>query len=57
MKVITMEEFLAKEGVTGGLRRSNDSEIQLPPGNRTTFIATERDERIMMWEYLRNVIH
>lgn len=53
--VISMEEFMRREGVTGRLRRSNDSEVQLPPGNRTEFMGTNRDDRNLMWEYLRNV--
>lgn len=53
--VISMEEFMALEGVTGHLRRSNDSIVQLPPGNKTTFDGTDRIDRNLMWEYLRNV--
>jgi hypothetical protein len=53
--VISMQEFMAKEGVTGGLRRTDNNLIQLPPGNKTEFIGTVRDDRLSMWEYLRNV--
>ena len=29
--------------------------MQLPPGNKTEFIGTARDDRLAMWGYLRNV--
>ena len=54
--VISMEEFMAREGVRGGLRKNyGDEEIMYPPGNKTLFIGTERDDRRAMWMYLRNV--
>jgi hypothetical protein len=54
MEIISMEEFMAREGVTGHLR-TNTSQILYPPGNKTVFEATEREQRLKMWEYLRNV--
>lgn len=53
--VITMQEFMAKEGVTGGLKKTSDNKVQYPPFNKTEFIGTLRDDRIQMWHYLRNV--
>ena len=53
--VISMEEFMAREGVTGRLRRNSDNQVYLPPGNKTSFDGTNREDRNLMWEYLRNV--
>lgn len=53
--VITMEAFMEKEGITGGLRKQASEEVMYPPGNKTLFIGTERDDRRAMWMYLRNV--
>ena len=55
LPTISMREYLTREGVTGHLRRHNDTEVELPPGNRTKFDGTVRDDRLLMWEYLRNV--
>ena len=52
--VMAMEEFLAKEAVTGGLHYSN-GQVAYPPENKTEFVATDRTERLTMWAYLRNV--
>jgi hypothetical protein len=55
MPVISMEEFMEREGITGHLFAANSSLPKYPPGNKTVFVATERDERLKMWEYLRAV--
>jgi hypothetical protein len=57
IEVISMEEFMAREAVTGHLYALNSTSTvpKYPPGNKTVFVATERDERIAMWEYLRTV--
>lgn len=55
LPVITMEEFMAREAVTGNLRRNDNGKVQLPPQNKTVFDGTERDDRRSMWFYLRNV--
>ena len=55
MNVISMEEFMAKEAVSGHLQRQSDNVVCLPPGNKTVFVATEKEQRLQMWEYLRNV--
>lgn len=55
MPVISMEDFLAREGVTGHLHR-NDSSLPLyPPGNKTAFLGMARDERLSLWAYLRQI--
>ena len=54
--VISMEDFMSKEAITGNLRYNSDPHrVAYPPQNKTEFIATERTERLMMWDYLRNV--
>jgi hypothetical protein len=46
--VISMEEFLQREALTGHLG-------MYPPGNKTTFQGMDRADRLLMWDYLRNV--
>lgn len=53
--VLTMTEFMQREAVTGNLRRVNDSQVEYPPGNKTEFEGTIKDDRLAMWDYLRNV--
>ena len=53
--VITMEEFMSREAVTGNLRQQSDNTVSYPPGNKTEFVGTLRDDRLSMWDYLRNV--
>ena len=55
--VMEMHEFMAKEAVTGHLISKITGRVQLPPGNKTEFIGTERDDRLKMWGYLRNVTY
>jgi hypothetical protein len=53
--VVSMDEFMSKQGVTGLLRRSSDGQVMYPPGNKSSFDGTDREDRNAMWEYLRNV--
>jgi GDP-fucose protein O-fucosyltransferase len=53
--VISMDEFMRREGVTGRLKKLNTDEVLLPPGNKTEFVGTVKDDRLSMWWYLRNV--
>jgi hypothetical protein len=55
MSVISMDEFLKREAVSGHLTYINTTRVAFPPGNKTSFEATIREERLSMWEYLRNV--
>lgn len=64
LPVITMEEFMEREAITGHLSRQWDfhnygigieGEVMYPPGNKTEFVGTIRDDRLAMWDYLRNV--
>ena len=53
--VIDMNEFMAREAVTGRLRSYYTHDVMLPPGNKTEFDGTSREDRLAMWDYLRNV--
>lgn len=53
--VISMEEFMAREATQGKLKHKVYNKVHLPPGNKTVFLGTEREERLAMWAYLRNV--
>jgi hypothetical protein len=53
--VITMKEFMSTEAITGRLLHKETKVPTKPPGGRTEFIGTNRDDRNLMWEYLRNV--
>ena len=59
VKVVSMEAFLAKEGVTGHLTRLDnvtmERMIEYPPENRTVFDNTKRSEKLLIWGYLRRV--
>eukprot|EP01034_Spumella_vulgaris_P024343 gene24343-30667_t len=55
LPVISMEEFLKTEGVTGRLRNMKTGAIQYPPGNKTTFDTSGKRVRLPMWWYIRNV--
>ena len=53
--VISMEEFMGREGITGKLKKLSTNEVIYPPNNKTEFIGTLKDDRLAMWDYLRNV--
>jgi hypothetical protein len=64
LPVISMEDFMTIEGITGRLTRKwnifnngtgIEGEILYPPNNKTEFVGTIRDDRLAMWDYLRNV--
>jgi hypothetical protein len=57
MKIISMEEFLEREGITGQLHSTNSSAGAplYPPHNKTSFNFNNRTEKLMLWDYLRNV--
>jgi hypothetical protein len=56
LKVISMEEFLKTEAVTGHLAAFNDSKLVVyPPKNQTVVNAMNRPLKRAMWEYLRSV--
>jgi hypothetical protein len=53
--VIPMKAFMQAEAVTGHLRHNIKGDITYPPNNKTEFEGTNREDRLAMWEYLRNV--
>ena len=54
VRVITMDEFLLREAVTGRLRHAVTGLPTYPPGNVSSFRGTIAKERNVMWDYLRN---
>jgi hypothetical protein len=57
LDIISMEEFLEREAMTGRLRHKETGEISFPPGNRTDWNGIKDAEKTMLKEYLRNVTH
>lgn len=56
IRVISMAEFLQREGITGHLTAFNDSsQVLYPPNNKAEVDATKRQEKRAMWAYLRRV--
>ena len=55
LPVITMEEFMRREGITGHLTKNDSVTVVYPPGNKTVFNGANRDDRNSMWDYLREV--
>ena len=53
MTVITMEEFLEREALTGHLQDKQTGEVSFPPDNRTQFDGYWESRPLWMW--LRNV--
>lgn len=52
--VIEMKEFMEKEALKGRLLNPNTGKVSYPPGMRSEFVGTDRDDRNLMWDYLRN---
>ena len=55
LPVISMEEYMTREGISGNFKQNADGVTAYPPNNTTQFDATDKDERKMMWHFLRNV--
>jgi hypothetical protein len=55
MSVISMEQFMRREGITGRLANQTTGAVEYPPGNHSVFDGTEKTERLAMWRYLRSV--
>lgn len=55
VKVISMEEFMQREAITGHLRNNSNGKVAYPPNNKTVFECTDRDDRLSMWSYLHDV--
>ena len=54
LHVITMQEFLETEAMTGNLRNKETREVEFPPHNRTDWNGQDVKE---LKEWLRNVTH
>jgi len=55
IKIITMEEFLERVGITGNLRHIHSHSVKYPPGNITKFASGNWYNLIPLWTYLRSV--
>lgn len=55
LDIISMEEFLKREAITGKLVNSTTGLPQFPPGNRTIWDGGSKDEITQLKEYLRQV--
>lgn len=59
VKVVSMETFLEREGISGHLKRLDnvtlERVVEYPPENRTVFDNTKRSEKLLIWGYLRSV--
>jgi hypothetical protein len=53
VQVISMEEFIQREGLTGHLKDKNSGEVTFPPGNHTTWNGHGRAGK-EYWHWLRN---
>jgi hypothetical protein len=54
LEMISMEEFLLTEAMTGHLRDKNTGQVSFPPGNRTDWNG---QDVVALKEWLRNVTH
>jgi hypothetical protein len=57
LDIISMEEFLKREAMSGRLRHKETGDISFPPGNRTNWNGIKDAEKNILKEYLRNVTH
>ena len=55
LDVISMKEYLTREGVTGKLTNHETHKVEFPPGNRTDWNLINQDAYDIMRGYLRNV--
>lgn len=51
-KILRTEEFLEKEGITGGLKNKETGSVMFPPKNRTNWDGPDRQT---LFQYLREV--
>ena len=52
--MIEMDEFMRREALKGRLKSPKTGDVMYPPDMRAEFIGTDRDDRNLMWDYLRN---
>lgn len=53
--VISMEEYLTREGLGGKLANHETGRVEFPPGNRTNWDGISQDDYDLLRGYLRNV--
>jgi len=55
--IITMEDFLKREGITGGLVNTKTGEVMKPPEDRVQFggVGRKSQDLKILFQYLRNV--
>jgi hypothetical protein len=57
LDIISMEEFLEREAMSGRLRHKETGEITFPPENRTNWNGIKDAEKNILKDYLRNVTY
>ena len=57
LNIITMEEFLEREALTGKLRNVDTGEVEFPPHNITRFESGRDYNWLPLYKYLRSVGH
>ena len=54
--IISFEEFLKREGLSGHLRNKHTGKVEWPPqNNRTNWDSDKRSRGFPLWDWLRNV--
>ena len=54
-EIISMDEFLRREGKVGNLKDTTSGEVRRPPADRLDWTKQTRKEQGCLWEYLRSV--
>jgi GDP-fucose protein O-fucosyltransferase len=57
LNIISMEQYLLAEAMTGNLRNTATGQVEFPPDNRTDWNACSYVEYGRLRQYLRNVTH
>ena len=55
LEIISMDEFLRREGEAGNLKDTTSGEVRKPPADRLDWTKQTRKEQGCLWEYLRSV--
>jgi hypothetical protein len=57
LDIITMQQYLQQEAMTGHLKNKMTDKVEFPPGNRTNWDGGEPKEYDQLREWLRNVTY
>jgi hypothetical protein len=57
LDIISMEQYLEREAMTGNLRHQETGEVMFPPGNRTNWNGCSDEEHTTLKDYLRTVTY